>query len=124
MEKLAGLATSNLVVLGRLVRVLSEDARCETLGRSASPSEMTRRIGRGVNARTLYRSLWNDPSEGSKEAVRTSKLENLQALRRLTGRTGQLEPRFVVRIKDALLPHQKFSRGDNIYADARERGRS
>ena len=124
MGKLTGLATSNQVALGSLGRVSLEDARCETLRRSVAPSGMIRRVGRGVNARTLHRSLWNDPSEGSKEAKRTSELENLQALRRLTGRAGQFEPHFVVRSKDALLPHRKLSRGDNRYADARERGRS
>ena len=123
LENLAGLATSNQVALGSSGRVSSEDARCETLGRSVAPSGMIRRIGRGVNARTLRRSLWNDPSERAKEARRTSELENLQAWRRLTDRAGQFEPHFVVRSKDALLPHRKFSRGDNRYADARECGR-
>ena len=93
----------------------------KTLGRSVAPSGTIRWIGRGVNDRTLRCSLWNNPSEGAKETRKASELENSQALRRLTGRAGQFEPRFVVRSKDALLPHQKFSREDNRCADARER---
>ena len=47
-KKLAGLAASNQVALGRSGRILSKDWRCETQRRSVAPSGMIRQRGRGV----------------------------------------------------------------------------
>ena len=53
-QKLAGLAASNQVALGRLGCVLSKDSKCETQRRSVAPSGMIRQRGRGLK-------LWDTP---------------------------------------------------------------